>query len=456
MVEDILQAKQKICQHNHNNSYVDITPYELQVGVPIVNYMGFFPQADEVVVYVVPAFTFKDKEQVLGYRGKSSGVSVRLAKGLTYRTGGSGGNPIRGNVRKYHEGDLIITNKRVVFISKDDSFEYAVSKISAVKPLTQESFVIQSGKSFKNIIVHNSLIIYTIGFINYVVTGFNSNLDIVSEYKQANNDITEEQKNLCNQIKQDVLNMPYKEPKAKKKKWGCFTQFLFAIMCLLFIFLVFVVGFATISENKSNGKGNNVTIQSYTDKNIVNLENHPKAFDSFEETKNFYSQVSNKKVRILDTYKKGGAYTKEEEYLLYIDNGASLKDYVSDIRINLGLSEEFNDITLDEVIKIAVSYLPMDVMNEYYNVNRVFTHGNDKIMSYHYSWELNDKGVEYHNSGHYELYKNYGFVVVHNIEDNTFTINIDLWANDVSKIGHSDEWINKNTTKWTIDLEKYY
>ena len=460
MVDDILQAKQKILQHNHNNPYVDITPYVLQIGLPIINYTGFFPQANEVIVYAAPAYTFKDKEQVLGYTGKSSGVSVRVAKGLTYRTGGSGGQAIRGNIRKYNEGDLVITNKRIVFIGKDDSFDYAVSKISAVKLLTQDSFVIQSGKSFKNIVVHDSLTIYTAGFINYVVTGYSSKLDIVAEYKQANDEMTDEQRNFCNQIKQEVLAMPYQEPKPEKKKWGCFTQFMFGVMCLLLMILIGVVGFAIyvgISGSNIDSNGNIVVPESYLDKEILSFENHPKAFDNFEITKDFYSKVSNKKVRVYNTYKNGGAYTKEEDYLLYIDNGASHNDYVSDIRINLGLSDEFKDITLDDVVKMATDYLPMEIMNEYYDVNRVFTYGNENTMSYHYSWVLNDKGIEYHNSGHYELYKNYGFVIVHNVKANTYTIKINLWARDVSKIGnHDDEWIRKNTNSWDIDLKKYY
>lgn len=459
MIDNILQAKQKIQLHNHKNPYVDITPYELQIGVPVVNYTGFFPQAKEIIVYVAPAYTFKDKEQVVGYTGKSSGVSVRVAKGLTYRTGGSGGHAIRDNVRKYNAGDLIITNKRVVFIGKDDSFEFAVNKISAVKPLTQESFVIQSGKSFKNILVDSSLTIYASGFINYVVTGYNTNLDIVAEYKQANDEMTDEQRNLCSQIKQEVLATTYHEPKPQKKKWGYFTKFMFGVMCFFLAILVGVISFAIyigISGNNIDSNGNIVATQSYSDKEILYMENHPKAFENFEETNDFYSTISSKKARIYNTYKNGSSSTKEEKYLLYIDNGASRNDNVADIRINLGLSEEFEDITLDEVIKLAVSYLPMDIMNEYYNVNRVFMYGNEEKMSYHYSWRLNDKGIDYHNNGHYELYKDYGFVIVHDITNNTYTIKIDLWARDTTMSGHDDEWIKKNTDVWNINLKDYY
>lgn len=458
-MDNIFQAKQKIQEHNRSNPYVDITPYELKVGFPIVKYNGFFPQADEIIIYAVPCATFKDKEQVVGYTGKSAGASIRVAKGLTVRTGSSGGQPIRDMVRKHSVGDLIITNKRVVFIGKDDNFDFPISKISAIKPLSKETFLIQSGRSSKNIYVDSGAVIYAAGFVNYAITCYNQGLDVIAEKKQAEDKMTDEQRNLCNQIKQEVLAMPYQEPKPAKKKWGCFTKFMFGVMCFFLAILIGVISFAIyigISGNNIDSNGNIVATQSYSDKEILDLENHPKAFDNFEATRDFYSDVSNKKVRIYNTYKNGGAYTKEEDYLLYIDNGASRNDYVSDIRINLGLSDDFKDVTLDDVIRMAVEYLPMDIMNEYYDVNRVFTYGNENTMTYHYSWRLNNKGVEYHNSGHYELYKDYGFVVVHYIETNTFTIKINLWARDINMIGHDDEWIAKNTNTWNINLENYY
>ena len=48
------------------------------------------PDIDEILIYATPAATFKDKEQIVGYTGKSAGVSVRVAKGVTVRSGGTG------------------------------------------------------------------------------------------------------------------------------------------------------------------------------------------------------------------------------------------------------------------------------------------------------------------------------------------------------------------------------
>lgn len=112
------ETLQKIAASNRANPYADITPYETGVGMPTINYSGFFVQPGECIIYAAPAQTFKDKNQVVGYTGKSAGASFRVAKGVTVRTGSSGGKPIRGTVRDHNYGDLIISNKRVVFIGK--------------------------------------------------------------------------------------------------------------------------------------------------------------------------------------------------------------------------------------------------------------------------------------------------------------------------------------------------
>mgnify|MGYP007069374300 CR=1 FL=1 len=169
--------KMKIANANSANPYVDITPYELKMGFPSVSYNGFFPETGEILIYVAPAQTFSDKEKVVGYTGKSSGVSVHVAKGVSLRTGGSGGKAIRNNVRMFNQGDLIITNKRVLFIGKDDRFEFLANKISATKLLDRTSFVIQSGKSSKNVALDESLITYAYGFINFTVVNYKEKLN---------------------------------------------------------------------------------------------------------------------------------------------------------------------------------------------------------------------------------------------------------------------------------------
>ena len=154
------ETLQKIAAANRANPYADVIAYETGVGMPIIHYSGFFVQPGECIIYAAPAQTFKDKNQVVGYTGKSAGASFRVAKGVTVRTGSSGGKPIRGTVRDHNFGDLIISNKRVVFIGKDDSFDFPIEKVSAVKILDRQSFVLQSGRTAKNLAMDPAIVAY--------------------------------------------------------------------------------------------------------------------------------------------------------------------------------------------------------------------------------------------------------------------------------------------------------
>ena len=182
---------------NSSNPYVDVTPYELGFGIPETKYQNFFPQKNEVVVYAAPAQTFKDKEQVVGYSRGSSGASIRVAKGLSVHTGGGSSRAIRQEVRSTNNGDFIITNKRILFVGKDDSFEFKIDNISTVKPLDQMSLLIQSGRSSKNILFDRFSIKYALGLINYVLKANSSGENVFEVVSNANSQMTPEQKQLC-------------------------------------------------------------------------------------------------------------------------------------------------------------------------------------------------------------------------------------------------------------------
>lgn len=458
-----IELKRKIANVNRANPYIDITPYELKVGFPIVKYNGFFSQANEIIVYVAPAYTFKDKEQVVGYTGKSSGVSVRVAKGLTYRTGGSGGHAIRGNVRKYNAGDLIITNKRVIFIGKDDSFEFAVNKISAVKPLTQESFVIQSGRSFKNILVDSSLTIYASGFINYVVTGYNTNLDIVAEYKQANDEMTDEQRNLCNQIKQEVLAMAYHEPKPERKKWGCFTKFMFGVMCFFLAILIGVITYGIVSVVEMNlpnqrldSQGNLVEIQQYADMELICKEGHPLIYDTFADAKDFYADVAKDKVKVISGADHAAIERKQksltsDETLLYIIQDSTHEDYIGRIQINLFSSELAVDMSTEKAVELLCDYIP-SWFGKYYKQDSCYRYTQGNVDVYTYSCHLNDAGIEYHNNGHFELSGYYHLKFMHYTDTNQWKLETGYAA-----YGNKDKgWIEKYAEPWNINMSAYF
>lgn len=76
------------------------------------------------------------KNKVVGYNSGSAGVSLRVAKGVTLRTGSSKGAPIRQDVLESHPGRLIITNQRIIFSAVNGGFDKNISSLSTATPAT--------------------------------------------------------------------------------------------------------------------------------------------------------------------------------------------------------------------------------------------------------------------------------------------------------------------------------
>lgn len=99
------------------------------IGFPAALTQGFNFVKGEKPYFVSPATYCEDKvtrEFVSG----SSGYSVRVAKGVNFRVGGSRGKSIETTSMKYvDDGTLVITNKHVYFKSSAKSLRIHLSKI---------------------------------------------------------------------------------------------------------------------------------------------------------------------------------------------------------------------------------------------------------------------------------------------------------------------------------------
>lgn len=452
---DIAQAKEKIYNHNSVNPYVDITPYELQVGFPIVKYSGFFPQAGEVIVYAVPSATFKDQEKIVAYAGRSSGASVRVAKGLTVRTGSSRGNPIRNTVRKHNSGDLIVTNKRIVFIGKDDSFDFPIDKISATKPLTLDSFVLQSGSSSKNIYVNSKALVYAMGFINYVTTSYNQGIDVVAEKQQTDNEMTDEQRELCDTVSQEVRSTSaIKTP--KQKRGGCFTKILLGVLLFFVAILIGVIIYGIVlgtQGNTTDSQDNGVETQQYTDKEIIYKEIHPLIYASFEDTKEFYKGIDKVKVVSVADHaaiERNLDSLTGDENILYFIQDATHKNFVGSVQINLFSPEVIEGVNIEKAVSTLTDYLMKD-FNKYYSQDSCYKYTQKNVTVYTYSCRLNDVGAEYHNNGHPELPAYYYLTFVHYEDTNQWKLETGCSAYG----GKGKEWIEKYAQPWDIDMNAY-
>lgn len=312
------ETLQKIATFNRANPYVDITPYEIGIGTPIVNYKSFFPQSGECILFVTPAHTFKDKNMVLNYTKYNR-------------------RPIRGNVRNHNYGDLIITSKRIVFIGKDDSFDYSINKLSAIKMLDNQSFLIQSGKSSKNIQVDPIIFVYAFGFISYVQQNTAAGIDVYNKHQTS---LTQEQLDYCNIVKKESFkileqldnqnriqeenskienqidnynkfqNRNSKSNVEMKSKNGC-TGCLWWIVKIQFILIATIVilglivgSFLAINNNSNKNNQINEQISNYSAYELVTLENHPRIFDNYEDAQAFYNNIGDKRIAITDVAKK--------------------------------------------------------------------------------------------------------------------------------------------------------
>lgn len=139
---------------NNKNSLMNIeTLNMIKSGqLPTINVPNINLASDEICHYVDRGYTFKDKIITTGYTGKSNGVSIRVMKGLTYRTGGSGAKAIRKTQRTTYIGTLYITNKRIIYSSTNECFDKTFDKITSITEVT-DGIILQIGSNSYSIIL---------------------------------------------------------------------------------------------------------------------------------------------------------------------------------------------------------------------------------------------------------------------------------------------------------------
>lgn len=104
---------------------------ELENGhLPEVEPAGMALQRGEVAHWVEPAELLEERVVKRQYEGGSSGFSFRVAKGVYYHVGGHGGRVItETGIVPVSRGDLVITNKRIVFRGDRKNFATPWQKV---------------------------------------------------------------------------------------------------------------------------------------------------------------------------------------------------------------------------------------------------------------------------------------------------------------------------------------
>jgi hypothetical protein len=92
-------------------------------------------KADEAAYWTEPGTLYEEKVVSRHYEGGSSGVSLRIVKGVTFRVGAHRGQLVTetGNVA-VSSGNLVITNRRLIFQGDKKSFTAEFEKIIEVQP----------------------------------------------------------------------------------------------------------------------------------------------------------------------------------------------------------------------------------------------------------------------------------------------------------------------------------
>ena len=90
-------------------------------------------QKNEVCHLAIPAERLENKVVTVGRTTSSSGVSIKLAKGVRYRVGASRSRPIKQEVTHRYPGTLCITNRRVVFQAPAKGFTTPLRSIISLE-----------------------------------------------------------------------------------------------------------------------------------------------------------------------------------------------------------------------------------------------------------------------------------------------------------------------------------
>lgn len=108
---------------------------EIQAGnLPIVAASGVILQKSEIAHWIEPASLLEERVVARRYEGGSQGFSFKIAKGLTYRVGQSRGRLVTDKeVQAVSRGEIVVTDRRVIFRGDAKSFEIRLEKLLEVE-----------------------------------------------------------------------------------------------------------------------------------------------------------------------------------------------------------------------------------------------------------------------------------------------------------------------------------
>ena len=103
---------------------------------------------DELAYFEQLATLLITQNKAIVSTGRSSGTSVRIAKGVYVRSGGSGSRKIYKDVTSRYMGQLSITNQRITFMQAQKAFEIPLDKLTNIAATQNNLILQQANKSY--------------------------------------------------------------------------------------------------------------------------------------------------------------------------------------------------------------------------------------------------------------------------------------------------------------------
>lgn len=102
--------------------------------ISIPDDLPFLIQKSESIVWIFDGVSVSERTTQVQYQGSSSGVSIRIMRGVYYRTGAFKGHPVEvEKMKPLGRGALAFTTKHVLFVSNKTSLKIPISKLTAIQ-----------------------------------------------------------------------------------------------------------------------------------------------------------------------------------------------------------------------------------------------------------------------------------------------------------------------------------
>lgn len=122
---------------------------------PNITITGDFPfllQKNEKVLWLYRNVDYYEQKIKTEFRGRSNGLSFRVAKGIYYRIGGFKGSPIETTCNQHiGKGSLCLTDKHIYFSSLQKTVKIPYSKLINLEPYSDGVGLQKDGNSAKPI-----------------------------------------------------------------------------------------------------------------------------------------------------------------------------------------------------------------------------------------------------------------------------------------------------------------